>query len=38
MNIQVVQGDLLGQDIDVLVDAWQATTVVFARLLPRRAG
>jgi O-acetyl-ADP-ribose deacetylase len=35
MNIQVVQGDLLDQDVDVIVNAWNRNIIPWWLLLPQ---
>lgn len=35
MNVQVVQGDLLDQDVDVVVNAWNRNIIPWWLLLPQ---
>jgi O-acetyl-ADP-ribose deacetylase len=35
MNFQIVQGDLLGQDVDVIVNAWNRNIIPWWLLLPQ---
>jgi O-acetyl-ADP-ribose deacetylase len=35
MNLQIIQGDLLDQDVDVIVNAWNRNIISWWLLLPQ---